>query len=262
MTEAFLLAALPDWLLFILIVGGSVVLAVAGTIFVRQHRKPPTDEAHNEVAGFIFAAVSVLYAVVLAFMVFAVWEAYSNARQAASNEAAALIAVARDTSSLPEPARHQVHDLLREYDEIVTNEEWPAMGQDIPGYDGSPRATQVINEIWAIYQSVPRSEVDSNTTIFLTNLSEQRAIRLQSNESLSGAFGIVLVVGAVCTIAFCLVLHMEDARLHAGMTVVLTALIASCLWLILEINQPFVGSVSVSPEAFEHALHVLDTLPR
>ncbi|HEX8032669.1 MAG TPA: hypothetical protein VF510_02425 [Ktedonobacterales bacterium] len=84
MTDAFLLTALPAWLLFILIVGGSMSLAGVGTVFVRRRMKAPMDEAHNEVAGFIFAAVSVLYAVVLAFMVFAVWEEYNGARQAAS----------------------------------------------------------------------------------------------------------------------------------------------------------------------------------
>lgn len=261
MTDAFL-TNLPDWLLFIIIVGGSGGAAAAGTVLVRRRMKTPTDDAHNEVAGFIFAAVSVLYAVVLAFLVFAVWEQYSGAKQAASNEAAALVAATRVTTSFPEPARSKVHDLLREYGEIVLNNEWKEMGQDTPGYDGNPRATAVISEVWAIYQQLPPASVDSNTTLFLTNLSQQRAIRLQSNDALPGIFVIVLVAGAVVTICFCLVLHMEDVRLHAGMTALLTCMIAIFLWLILATNHPFAGSVRVTPDAFEHALHVIDTLPR
>ncbi len=90
MPDVFL-TALPAWLLFIIIVGGSMSLAWAGTLLVRRRVKAPTDDTHNEVAGFIFAAVSVLYAVLLAFLVFAVWEEFTTAKQAASSEAAALI---------------------------------------------------------------------------------------------------------------------------------------------------------------------------
>jgi len=262
MTNLALLDTLPPWLLFALIVGGSMSLAAAATVIRRRRTKPPTDEAHNEVSGFIFAAVSVLYAVVLAFMVFAVWESYTNAKQASSNEAAALIAIARDSTLLPEPARGEVHALLREYANTVVNNEWKAMSKAPQAYDGSPQAQTAIDEVWATLQGLPRGAADSNTTVFLSNLSQQRAIRLQSNDTLPSVFVVVLLAGAALTISFCLILHMEDIRLHAGLTAILTGMIAICLWLILEMNHPYAGSLAVTPEAFEHAIHVIDGLPR
>jgi hypothetical protein len=41
-----------------------------------------------------------------------------------AQEAAALITVAHDTSSFPEPARGQVHDQLRAYAQFVIKDEW------------------------------------------------------------------------------------------------------------------------------------------
>ena len=76
--------SIPSWLLFLLIVGGSVLLAWVGTLLLRRLTKAPMDDRQNEVAGFIFATVGVLYAVLLAFTVIIVWEQYLSAENAVS----------------------------------------------------------------------------------------------------------------------------------------------------------------------------------
>src|SRR2546429_5896881 len=121
--------AIPSWLLFLLIVGGSVGLAWIGTVLLRRLTTAPKDDRHNEVAGFIFATVGVLYAVLLAFTVIIVWEQYISAESVVSQEAAALITVARDASSFPQPERGQVYDQLRAYAQFVLNVEWRTMDE-------------------------------------------------------------------------------------------------------------------------------------
>ena len=71
--DAFLYA-IPSWLLFLLIVGGSVGLVWLATVLLRRVTTAPKDDKHNEVVGFVFATVGVLYAVLLAFTVIIVWE--------------------------------------------------------------------------------------------------------------------------------------------------------------------------------------------
>jgi Protein of unknown function (DUF4239) len=260
--DAFLYA-LPDWLIFLLIVGGSVGLAWAGTVLLRRRTTKPLDEKQNEVAGFIFASVGVIYAVLLAFTVIIVWEQYLAAENAVSQEAAALIIVAHDTSSFPEPARGQAHDLLRAYAQFVIAEEWRTMDEGTLEHEESTGALAAINTIWSIYRSLPPGQVDSHTTDSLDNLSAQRAIRLESSvAALPGVLWIGLVLGAAVTICFCLFLHMENVKLHAALTALLTGLIAMSLWMIVSINHPFAGSVHLSTEAFQHAIYVIDHLPR
>jgi hypothetical protein len=258
-----LLYALPSWLLFILIVGGSVGLAWIGTVMLRRRTTAPKDDRHNEVAGFIFATVGVLYAVLLAFTVIIVWEQYLSAESAVSQEAAALITVARDASSFPEPARGQVYDQLRAYAHFVITEEWRTMDESTLEHEESTGALSAINNIWSIYRSLPPSQVDPRTTESLDNLSTQRAVRLESNvAALPDVLWFGLVLGAVVTISFGLILHMENVQLHATMTALLTGLIATSIWMILMINHPFAGDISVTTAAFQHAIHVIDTLPR
>ncbi|HXZ05505.1 MAG TPA: DUF4239 domain-containing protein [Ktedonobacteraceae bacterium] len=260
--DAFLYA-IPSWLLFLLIVGGSVVLAWVGTVLLRRRTTAPQDEHHNEVAGFIFATVGVLYAVLLAFTVIIVWEQYLAAESAVSQEAAALITVAHDASSFPEPARGKVYDQLHAYAQFVINDEWRTMDESTLEHEESSGALAAINSIWSIYRSLPPSQVDSHTTDSLDNLSTQRAIRLQSNlAALPDVLWYGLLLGAVVTICFCLVLHMKNIQLHAALTALMAGLIATSIWMIVMINHPFAGDVHVSPAAFQHAIHVINGLPR
>ena len=260
--DAFLYA-LPEGFLFTLIVGVPVGLAWAGTVLLRRTTTKPLDEKQNEVAGFIFATVGVIYAVLLAFTVIIVWEQYLAAESAVSQEAAALISVAHDTSSFPEPARGQVHDLLRAYAQYVINDEWRTMDEGTLEHEESMGALAAINSVWSIYRSLPPSQVDPHTTVSLDNLSAQRAMRLESNgAALPGVLWIGLVLGAGVTICFCLFLHMENIKLHAALTALLTGLIAISLWMIVAINHPFAGSVHVSTDAFLHAIHEIDSLSR
>jgi hypothetical protein len=57
----------------VLVVGGCCLLALAG--FELVHRLVPvaSRQRHNDVAGFIYAALGVIYAVLLALVVITVW---------------------------------------------------------------------------------------------------------------------------------------------------------------------------------------------
>jgi hypothetical protein len=72
---------------------------------------------------------------------------------------------------------------------------------------------------------------------------------------------LALVIGAVVTVCFSLILHMKNLYFHAAMTALLTALLTTCLWLIVLINHPFSGEVSVPTDAFQQALYVINNLP-
>ena len=260
--DAFLYA-IPSWLLFLLIVGGSVGLVWLATVLLRRVTTAPKDDKQNEVVGFIFATVGVLYAVLLAFTVIIVWEQYNGAESAVAQEGTALITVARTVSSFPEPERGQVYDQLRAYAQFVIHEEWRTIDERTLEQEESTGAEASINRIWSIYRSLPPSQVDPRTTESLDNLSTQRAVRLESNvAALPDVLWFGLVLGAVVTISFGLILHMENVQLHATMTALLTGLIATSIWMILMINHPFAGDISVTTAAFQHAIHVIDTLPR
>jgi predicted ABC-type exoprotein transport system permease subunit len=257
-----LLYSLPAWLLFLLLVGVPVGIAWVATLLVHGRTPAAKDEKHNEVAGFIFATVGVVYAVLLAFVVIIVWEQFLAAEDAVSQEASAVITVAHDTSSFPEPARRQARDQLRAYARFVLHDEWKTLDEASLEQEERTTTLAALNTLWGIYRSLPPTAVDAHTTESLDSLSAQRAIRLHANQTaMPDVLWLALVIGAVVTVCFSLILHMKNVHFHAAMTALLTALLTTCLWLIVLINHPFSGEVSVPTDAFQQALYVINNLP-
>src|SRR3712207_3136209 len=112
-----------------LVVGAACLAAVAGLTLVQRLVPAMIRKEHNDVAGFIYAALGVIYAVLLALVVIAVWEEYGRARVTVEAEANALAEVFWLAHQLPEPERHQLQQLARSYAEEAIDEEWPLMEQ-------------------------------------------------------------------------------------------------------------------------------------
>jgi Na+/proline symporter len=67
------------WLSGFIIIGLGTLLATLGPTVVRHFVDLKRLSANNEIAGFKFATVGVLYAVLLAFAIIVVWQKYSDA---------------------------------------------------------------------------------------------------------------------------------------------------------------------------------------
>jgi hypothetical protein len=71
----------------------TTLLAMAGPVIVRRYIKVDQLRTNNEVAGFKFATVGLLYAVLLAFAVVVVWEKFNQAESEVAKEAGAAATV-------------------------------------------------------------------------------------------------------------------------------------------------------------------------
>jgi protein-S-isoprenylcysteine O-methyltransferase Ste14 len=91
----------------ILVVGGACLAALVGLSVVQRLVPVTIRKEHNDVAGFIYAVLGVIYAVLLALVVIAVWEEFGRARVTVEAEANALAEIFWLAHRLPEPeGRH------------------------------------------------------------------------------------------------------------------------------------------------------------
>src|SRR5262245_31490889 len=140
----------PQGALFwsLLIVGGITVVAVVSGLLVRHWVTVEVLERHNEVAGFIYAVIGVLYAVVLGFTAIIVWERFDEARGNVEREANELGDLFRNAQAFAaEDFREELETNLRSYVRLVVEKEWPAMAKG----ESSPEAWDAINRIWQTY---------------------------------------------------------------------------------------------------------------
>ena len=90
---SYFLSSLPLWQLILLVVVIPTAVAMAAQVLIRKWVGVDKLARNNEIAGFKFATVGVIYAVLLAFVVIAVWEKFSDAQNAVTEEAGAIAAL-------------------------------------------------------------------------------------------------------------------------------------------------------------------------
>ena len=120
-----LLNEVSPWLLAL----GILAEAYSIGLMLLCRRQWGTDRLalNNEVAGFKFAVVGVFYAVLLAFVVVAVWEDYRDTETAVRNEAKALADLHQVSYALQDEAGNKMRRHMAAYIQQVRDSEWPAM---------------------------------------------------------------------------------------------------------------------------------------
>jgi hypothetical protein len=212
-------------------------------------------EMHNDVAGYIFAVVGVLYALLLGFIILASWEHFGAAETDVQREAAALTSLYDTSVGLPHGVQHAAQRELRRYTELVIDQEWRAMAHN----HGSPAVDASLNRLYHLYARADgngvQNNVDDISLTLLTNVGSARTERLaDATGFLNGTFWAVLLFGGACVLAFGTLFYLENAGIQIVMMGILAALISSMLFLLVVIDHPFSGGFQVSPEAFRLAL--------
>ena len=153
----------------VLVVGGVCLLALAGFELVQRLVPAASRQRHNDVAGFIYAALGVIYAVLLALVVIAVWEQYGAARETVEQEANAAADIFWLADRLPEPRGTNIQELIRSYAEEVVHREWPLMEQGraplMTQTRGTPAGWTIIDDIRQNIQGFePRTKAKNSFT--------------------------------------------------------------------------------------------------
>ncbi len=89
------LSGLPLWAAALLLVVLPTIVAMYGPVLMRRRVGLEGLTRNNEIAGFKFATVGVIYAVLLAFAVIVVWEKFNDAETAVLQEAGAAATLYR-----------------------------------------------------------------------------------------------------------------------------------------------------------------------
>jgi Protein of unknown function (DUF4239) len=249
---------LSAWL-FVVVVGSTVLLSIGGMLLVRRSITLAVLESHNEVAGFIYAVVGVVYAVLLAFTAIVVWEQHADAESVAAQEASELADLYRDAEAFPKEIREQLRGQIRAYSQIVVEREWPAMARG----DESPEAWAAFNRLWHTYMMVrPADSFESawytQSVDRMNRLGDARRNRLlRLGPAIPGVMWGVLLATGVITIGFTFLFGTKSVWSQAVMVAGLSTTIASVLFLIWILDRPFSGAARIEPESFRQLEAIL-----
>ncbi|HEX3672419.1 MAG TPA: hypothetical protein VHT92_12015 [Candidatus Cybelea sp.] len=247
--------SVPDLVAELAVVVAVVACFVVLHAILQRKLRSEVLRRHNDVAGFLFSAVGVLYAVVLGFVVVVVWQKYDNAVANVESEVDAVANIYHVIDAYPTPLRDEIRSGLRAYARTVALVEWPAMnrGQVVPELG----TKQLEDVAYRIDTFSPRNfkEFAAQQAAIATEtrlLDARRARLIESVPAVPSVLWFALIMGALSMVAFCYIFGVENRSAQLVMTAILVGLIGMLFVVIDEFSTPFSGSVRISAEGWAY----------
>lgn len=240
------------------IVAGASLVSVIGLLAFRAVAPIETLRPASSELGNYLQTVGGIYAVLLAFVVFVVWNQYDAARGHIDRESTALIDLHRTASGLPIATRDAIQAGLRAYVNAVLHDEWPAMrGRDEATIS---RVGERLDRVWiAIHSCLPATECQY--TIYgevlsrFNDLTDVRTSRLTSSrQRIPLPMKILLYAGAAIMVGSMYLMVFDPLWVHLTATAALAGAIAHILFLISDLDDPFAGRYTMASEPYQRAL--------
>jgi hypothetical protein len=252
----------PLWLSGLLLVGLPTGLAMLGPILVRRYVTLDRLTANNEVAGFKFAVVGVLYAVLLAFAIIVVWEKFTDADNIVAREAGAATNVYRLSYGVAEAPATSLRARLSDYLAATISDDWPAMEHANESSSARRALDAVYGSVLVSLSAQSHSALVAEILHQLDEITQARRARLAAADgTVPGVIWPVLFGGAAVTIGFTFFFGSQNLLAQSFMTGLLSVVIFSGLWIVLVIDRPFSGAVTVAPDAIAKVLAEFGTTP-
>ena len=137
------------WLSGTIVIGLGTALSMLGPGIVRRYVTLERLTANNDIAGFKFATVGVLYAVLLAFAIIVVWQKFSEAETNVAKEAGAAETIYRLSPGLGEKSGTAIRSAVGDYLKSAIADDWPAMSRGVPRAGRSSR--QALDGIFTLH---------------------------------------------------------------------------------------------------------------
>ena len=248
--------AVPLWLLVLSVVTVLEIFSVGLMLVCRRKWGADRLKLNNEVAGFKFSVIGVLYAVLLAFLVIAVWENYNATGAAIRNEAKAVGDLTQMSYALPEQEGSAIRTSLSDYVKEVRQTEWVTMALGVPSKSTADALAHVTQAIFDLHADQLKDHALFQQAIhLLATIEDNRNERLDSADgSVPEILWLVLVAGALITLGYPAFFGTSNPVAQTLMTATLAALVALTLVPILVLDFPFTGPVALASSAFDEAL--------
>lgn len=223
---------------------------------VRRIWPQPAFKDNHELVGFTYAVYGLIYGVLLAFTIVVAWQRFAETEQLVMHEATLLSELWRDSVVARPFVRDDVQKNLIAYAQSVIDDEWPVMAHG----RAHPQTERLYSRLWALtYHFEPSTKLqEAYMGEFLARMNELSAARrlriLHSRMEIHGVLWLVLVIGAVPTVAYPLLFSSRHAWVQAAITGSIMVIVTLGLMVTLALQTPFSGEVSISPEAFRELL--------
>ncbi|MEY4577153.1 MAG: hypothetical protein RL701_1856 [Pseudomonadota bacterium] len=218
----------------------------------------------NDVIGNYLQTLGGIYAVLLAFVTYAVWQQFNDARSQVEREASEVTELFRIVQVLPAAVRQSVQNMLHAYCCGVVTREWQIMAAsrvhravDEELYQGElPR---LLDGLWRTLgtlepSSASESVVLSAATQCFNELCNARTARLSSSRvRMPTTLRWLLYAGALVLVCSTWLFAVDNFAIHAFVSGATAGATAHVLYVVEDLDDCFSGDWQVPRAAFLRA---------
>ena len=250
---------IPSWVLLtgliVLIAGGAALLQR----YVRRRYPVLKGDAHNDVIKFTYGFIGFVYAFFIGFVVSSMWGQNNLADGNARAEGAAAAQMARDAVVFDAPDKDRIRQSLLTYEHAAIAE-WPQAGNS-----RSSDADTALGRLYQAYDGVA-ARTETQKTLLATSfsnldkISQARTVRLltaREDAGLPWPFWAVILLTSSMVLGTVIVYGVEKSVLHYPMVSIVAVIVATNLFLVVELAHPYVGAVSTSSDPLQEVVAVL-----
>ncbi|QNJ92376.1 hypothetical protein HZU40_30205 [Mycolicibacterium fluoranthenivorans] len=260
---AWLVEHIPAGLLLLILIaviaGGAILL-----LKVIRHRYPALNQdEHNDVTRFTYGVIGFVYAFFIGFVVSSMWGQINTADGNARAEGAAAVQMATDATVFAAADRDRVRTALLTYENAAIAE-WSA--GDNQRSAAADRALVELRTAYAQVQATTDAQKTFLSTSFgnLDKIAQARTVRILQARNDDGPpwpLWAVIFITSTMVLGAAIVYGVERPVMHYPMVLIVAVLVATNLFLVLELAHPFVGDIATSPDPLHEVVQVLTEPP-
>jgi hypothetical protein len=246
----------PTWEVGLLVIGVWTGLALLGLYTFHRLVDVHTRHKDTETVGLTYAIVAVVYAVLIAFIVVDVFETFAKGDEIATAEANKLSNLMLDSSGLPPQMGASVREDLDKYVGIVVKSEWPNQQKgklsDATFEAGWATLAHLSKQLAEFEPATMGQNVNKGEMLRAMNdlFRARRSRIIAAGEHLPDVVWQILLLAGAVAVAYTYLFGAHSFGIHLTITGLVSATISLVFVLIIALDYPFRGEVSVGDDAF------------
>lgn len=234
--------------------GASVAVMWLGILFLKPFLRLwfRGQADTNSVVGNTLSSFSVFYGLLLGLISVATYQNYSNLSDNITRESSVVAALYRDFSHYDSPTRETLQAQLRDYVRTTVDRDWELQRKGIVPSGGSSVVTALYDTLTAYEpQRLSQQLLHAEALREFNTFIEVRRTRLANiTGGIPGVLWYVVLMGAALNILLFLMFDMRFLT-HILLGGIVAFFLGVMIFIIVSLDTPFRGDVSVGPEPFE-----------
>ena len=246
----------PTWLVGLVVIGVWTGLSMLGLVIFNLFSSAEHRHKDTETVGLTYAIVAVVYAVLIGFIVVNVFESSAKGEAIATTEANQLSNLKLDSVGLSAQESQVVCNGVDKYLDLVIKSEWPSqqagkMAETVfePGW---VQLATLSTQLAAYEPSTTGQTVTKGEMLHVMDaLVEARRNRIEAaGEHVPDVIWQILVLAGVVAVGYTYLFGAHSFKIHLAIVGLIAATISLVFVLIIALDYPFRGEVSVGDDAF------------